>query len=215
MKTRKTLSISILLFVYVIQFFIISGCKPDDERAKNKLVYKPNIYIYPDQNLQLDVTINFPLGGEIINSIPQYNNCWKINVDTNGLINNEYTYLFYESKQPDVWQTSKGWIVTASEIESFFRENMDAYGYEGKEIDDFIEYWIPRLNFYKYYSICPQTIELIEDVILLDFSREPDHILRLFYLVEGSDIMPEELIEPVIDDFTRMGYFAVEWGVIL
>ncbi len=215
MKTQKPIIYSVLIPLFFIQAFLFSGCNPDGEKGKNRLVYKPNIYIYPEENIQLKVTVDFPLGGEIVNSIPSYNEVWKISVDTSGMINDEYTYLFYESRQPDIWQNKEGWTVEAGELKLFFRENMKAYGFEGGEIEDFIEYWIPKLNVYKYYSIYPQTIDLIEDVIRLNFSKEPDFFLRLFYLVEGSDIIQDSITEPEIKTFTRKGYFVTEWGVIL
>ncbi len=215
MKIRKTLNTIILIAICVIFVIPFQSCNPDRRKRREPLVYKPNIYIYPEKNVQLEVTIEFPLGGEIINSIPVYNKGWNIGVDTNGLIDNKYSYLFYESRQPDVWQNTEGWIVTASELEAFFRDNMKEYGFDGQEINDFIEYWIPRLNFYRYYSVYPQTIDLIDDVIRLNFSKEPDHILRLFYLVEGSDLVPDKLTDPEIETFTRKGFFVTEWGVIL
>lgn len=189
------------------------GCKPD--KKKGHQVYKPNIYIHSTENIQLSLKIEFPLGGEIVTSVPDYGSGWNISVDTTGLIDNKYTYLFYESIQPDVWQTAFGWVVKASELESFFRKNMASYGFKGQEIEDFIEYWIPRLKDYEYYSICPQTSDLIGQVIHLNFSKEPDQMLRLFYLIEGHNNFPGKLAEADINNFKREGYFVAEWGVIL
>jgi hypothetical protein len=155
------------------------------------------------------------MGGEIITSIPAYGQGWNVTVDTNGIIDNAYTYLFYESQQPNVWQNDEGWIVKAGELETFFRQNMARYGFKGKEIEDFIAYWLPRLNDAAYYSVYPQTEAIIEDVIQLSFSELPDNIRRLFYVIEGHAQLPAPLAEPDIDTFQREGFYVAEWGVIL
>ena len=92
---------------------------------------------------------------------------------------------------------------------------MTDYGFNEREINDFIEYWIPRLNDYPLYSIYPQTKSIIDDVIQLDFSKQPENILRLFYVIKGQNQLQEKLTEPTIDSFVRKGYFVTEWGVIL
>ena len=209
----------------IISFFTISipfqSCKTDDgsddiyECDTCIEAYKPNIYIYPKEQIQLLVQLDFPLGGKIIKSIPKYRTGWNIIVDTNGLINNSYSYLFYESTQPNVWQKDYGWITKTNELESFFRKNMAEYGFIGREIDDFIDYWIPRLNNYPFYSIYPQTEQIIDKVIQLSLSKQPDNLLRLFYVIEGHNRIQDKLPEPSMVDFNRDGYFVTEWGVIL
>ena len=215
MKAKKSLGFPLLAILFVLITIPFQSCEPDEKCDKCSIAYKPNIYIYPEEEIQLSVSLSFPMGGEVISSIPDYGLAWNISVDTSGLIDNTYSYLFYESTQPDIWQRTHGWIINKTELESFFRENMAAYGFNNQEIDDYIDYWIPRLDEYTYYSIYPQTARLINDVIVLHFSLQPDNILRLFYVVHGNMQMPDTLIEPKIEQFKREGYFATEWGVIL
>ncbi|MCK5537463.1 MAG: hypothetical protein KAI79_11595, partial [Bacteroidales bacterium] len=176
MRTVKFLGLPILFIIYLIITVLFQSCsKPeddiDDECDTCVTVYKPNIYIYPTEKMQLNVELNFPMGGEIITSIPEYVNGWNFIVDTNGLIDDTYSYLFYESTQPDIWQRTHGWTINASELDLFFRVNMANYGFYGQEINDFTDYWIPRLDEYAFYSIYPQTKGLINDVIELNFSE--------------------------------------------
>ena len=197
----------------ILYFFMCTSCEP----KKEELVYKPNIYIYPEENINLEVYLDFPKGGRVIASIPEYGSYWDVFVDTTGTIENSYRYLFYESVQPDEWQRYEGWLVEQKDLESFFEENLLQYGFRGVEIDDFTEYWIPRLRSNKYYLIYPQTQDEINPLIDLSFSIMPDNIQRLFYYIHGDDELPENPIqEPAIDkSFEREGYFVVEWGVIL
>jgi hypothetical protein len=89
------------------------------------------------------------------------------------------------------------------------------FGFEGREIDDFIDYWIPKLDDYAFYSIYPQKERTITNVIKLDFSKQPDSMLRLFYVIKGHNQLPDELLEPTIESFERNGFVVTEWGVIL
>ncbi len=193
------------------------GCDPDDDDDCDTCIvaYKPNIYIYPEKNINLDINVSFPVGGEIITSIPKIGSGWSVNVDTNGIIDKTYGYLFYESKQPDVWQKSEGYTVEKEDVDRFFRENLAEYGFEGREVDDFIEYWVPRLSSFKFYNIYPQTNNEIDKVISLKFSVQPANIGRLFYLIEGHDEEQEHPKAPEIKSFSRVGFHVMEWGVLM
>ncbi len=121
------------------------------------LAAKPNIYLYPKTTTKMNVTLDFPNGGNVVKSIPDYNTGWNnITVEPNGKINGKYTYLFYESDNRDFSQYSEGWIVKKENLESFFRKNMSDYGFKGQEIEDFIEYWIPLLKDSNSYAVYPQ-----------------------------------------------------------
>jgi len=204
-----------LLFLGSIPFH---SCEPESDPEEHEVrVYKPNIYLYPAEKVSLDVSISFPLGGKIIASIPDYTEGWKVNVDTNGIINDKYDFLFYESEQPDVWQMDKGWIIRTTELEWFFTENLTKYGFRGREIRDFTDYWIPRLKDYEYYEIYPQGKSIIDTVISLEFSETPDAVSRLFYLIRGTkNATNSKIITPAEDmQFNRTGFCVTEWGVIL
>jgi hypothetical protein len=174
-------------------------------------VYKPNIYIYPQKSIQLGIKVSFPLGGAILESIPLYNNGWQVNVDTNGVISNKYKFLFYESKQPDLFQYKNGWCISKDNLRTFFMQNMKLYNFSEYEINDFLEYWLPRLNEYNYYMIYPQTNDIIDKIIKLDFSQNPDNINRLYYGFLGLNNY-SQINEPLVKNFKRDGFYIMEWG---
>jgi hypothetical protein len=193
-----------------------STCFEDLDTIDHPVVYKPNIYIYPKSKIQLTVKIDFPLGGNVVKSIPEYGNGWNVTVSPNGEIDNKYTYLFYESEQPNIWQNESGWIIKKTDLQAFFETNLKSYGFSNQEIKDFTDYWIPRFNSYEYFTIYPQTNELIDKAISINYSVVPDKILRLFYVVKTSQDLPlVKLKQPIIKPFERTGYYITEWGVIL
>ena len=148
----------------------------------NITVFKPNIYIYPLLKLQLSVQLSFPLGGNIVESIPEYAKGWNVSIDTNGKINNQYNYLFYESTQPNLFQYEKGWCISRENLKAFFENNMAQYNFSSSEINDFTDYWMPLLTGYNFYCIYPQTNEIINKIIQLNFSVKPDHIHTAYFM---------------------------------
>ena len=150
------------------------------------VVRKPNIYLYPQTTRTLSVALEFPLGGSILQSIPLYSTGWNVSVEPSGKIDQQYDYLFYESKNPDMYQYQSGWVVGKDTLTSFFSNNLLLVGFSEPEKDDFIEYWIPRLVDYPFYTIYPQFADEIGKTIQLKISEPPDNILRLFYVIKGT-----------------------------
>ncbi|MBN1408444.1 MAG: hypothetical protein JW956_11675 [Calditrichaceae bacterium] len=179
-------------------------------------VRKPNIYIYPAQKMNLALKVVFPQGGSITESIPLYNDIWNIEVEPSGLIDNQYTFLYYECKIADQFKYNAGWQIKGTQLENFFRNNLSETGFIESEIKDFVEYWIPRLESSDDYLIYPQFCADIDPFIELQFSNEPESLLRLLYVIETKQINDEvKLPEPVIPEFVRKGFTVTEWGVIL
>jgi len=175
-------------------------------------VEKPNIYLYPAENITVCVNLEFPQGGQVLTSVPEYHNEWCVFVEPSGRIDHTYDYLFYESIQPDIWQYEEGWCVKRESLEEFFMTNMGDYDFTEKEINDFIEYWIPLFVDHPYYAIYPQFTSRINEVIQLNFSIQPDRVFRLFYGVVGTSEY-KELPGPETNKIRRDGFAVVEWGV--
>jgi hypothetical protein len=222
--------ITIILLQSLLVFLILfAGCKSNPTEPSHLYEFevdstynhyppharKPNIYIYPVSTCSLSVKIEFPLGGTIIKSIPYYGNGWNISVSPTGKINNEYGYLFYECTNPDKYQYSKGWIINRDSLSIFFSNSMLQTGFNSQEINDFIEYWIPRLLEYPYYIIYPELSEDIDKVIQLKFSIKPDKVLRLFYVIKGTEGPNKKLDTPMLPKFERSGFVVTEWGVVM
>lgn len=193
----------------------ISGQYQDFFFPDHYQAFKPNIYIYPEETTELDVDIVFPHGGRITTSVPDYNDGWHITVEPSGKIDGQFEYLFYESLQPDYGQYATGWVVMREELEDFFRSNMAQTGFNETEIDDFIEYWIPRLTDYPYYAIYPQYNNELNNMLKLEFSTEPANLIRLIYSVRGLQEDNLNIEPPAIPPFDREGFTVAEWGVIL
>jgi len=98
-----------------------------------------------------------------------------------------------------------------------FQRRVEQTGFNEKETDDFIEYWIwdSHLPEYPYYAIYPQYNDQLEDMIKLKFSTQPASLIRLIYAVRGVQDNNLSIQEPVIPPFAKEGFTVTEWGVIL
>lgn len=221
MKKKMTILFSLILTGLLL--LSSTGCKkssptdPIDMDTTNvgPVVRKPNIYIYPEEKSLIAIKLEFPMGGSVIESIPKYSGEWIVEVEPTGRINNQYDYLFYECQTPDAYQYDFGWSVSRDSLELFFKNNLSSSGFKGREIDDFIDYWIPRLREYPNYIIYPQFINVIDKIVKLKINKTPDSLLRLFYVIKGSENKNTLLQKPVIPKFERNGFAVVEWGVVI
>ena len=222
MKIKLTV---IVLITIALLLSISLGCKnqsstptePADSSFHDGgvVVYEPNIYIYPKAKLRVSVQLDFPLGGNVIQSIPAYWDGWQVEVEPTGKIDNTYDYLFYESRTPDAYQYHSGWIVSRDSLSMFFRANLSEAGFSEREISDFLDYWIPRLIDYSYFIIYPQFSSDINRVIKLTIAPPPDNVLRLYYVVEGSTKSELAIPKPTVPKFERKGFAVTEWGVVI
>jgi len=179
-------------------------------------VYKPNIYLYPQSATRVNVRLDVPQGGAIVESDPEYIDGWNVWVEPTGLINRKLDYLFYECRLPLSLSLSEGWKISQTRLECFFTQNMRENGFNDREIGDFIQYWMPLLNEYPCYTIYPLQTRRVNALLPLNISPPPDNLLRLWYVVEGADSNTELPVTPVrAPDFTRRGFCVAEWGVIL
>ena len=220
-NTRKS---SIIIFTIFLCSVLMFSCERDKSplstwdafypASSTTLEKKPNIYLYPMDNMKLDVKVVFPTGGKIVESIPEHKSGWHVQVEKSGLIDGKYRFLYYESKTLDLYQYEKGWIVPQNSLKNFFEEKMAQYGFIEPEIKDFVDYWIPLLTTHGFYAIYPQEEDIINKMIRLEFSQNPDSLFRLFFGIKGTNIPNLELKEPKIEKFERKGFSVVEWGVI-
>lgn len=175
-------------------------------------VEAPNIYLYPETTIDISVNVGFPNGGEITKSEPPYNNGWFVNVTPDGIIDNQYNYLFYETSQSTSLNHKTGWLLDGGNLENELRHLLMNLGFVGREIDDFVLYWLPRFGETPYLAVYPQDVE---SKISINIEPVPDQLLRMIFLFRplNIEIQLEEL--PLPDAIQRNGFTVIEWGGIL
>ncbi|MBU8934400.1 MAG: hypothetical protein KOO62_10385 [candidate division Zixibacteria bacterium] len=171
----------------------------------------PNLYLYPETEAQVAVTLSFPNGGHVTESEPPYNMGWNVEVSPDGIIDDTYDYLFYEALLPCDFNTDAGWMLTTDRLELEFRTLLTNLGFVGREIDDFVTYWVPLLDDAPYYGVYPQDVNSLIDLAILP---QPTSIMRQLLLIRPFN-RPIAIQAPPDDGpFVREGFTAAEWGVI-
>ncbi len=108
------------------------------------------------------------------------------------------------------YDLSKGFCVAGSDTESFLREKLTYMGLTEEEMNEFIVYWLPRIEHNRFNLISFQSGAYTNSA-KLDITPNPDSLLRIFMvyvpLEEAADIEPQQL-----ETFERKGFTVVEWG---
>ena len=194
------------LLMCILFVMVLTGCQEEvcDE--------KPVIYLYPEQETEVVVQLDYD--GTLVCTYPEYNNGWKVVAQPDGTLCDEsgktYSYLFWEGDADATYDFTKGFVVKGSETAEFLEGKLEQIGLNAKEANEFIVYWLPRMQENKYNLITFQT-EAYTDVAKLHITPEPDSVLRVFMAYKELE-KPIEIEEPTIAPFERKGFTVVEWG---
>ena len=187
--------------------FGLAGCVSDEECAE-----KPVIYLYPEQETTVSVSLDY--AGTLTATYPAYENGWHVTAEPDGTLYDEtgaeYSYLFWEGESKPDYDFSKGFCVAGADTADFLRETLAEIGLTPKEYNEFIVYWLPKMQENPYNLISFQS-ERYTDTAKLDIDPEPDSVLRVF--MAWKPLSKPQTIEPqTFTPFARDGFTVVEWG---
>lgn len=177
--------------------------------------YKPIIYLYPEKTQELSVKLGYE--DKITVSYPKYTTGWEIVAQPNGdlidLNTNKRLYsLYYESDAVYKFKVEKdGFIVKKEDVAQFLEDKLSILGLTYKEAEEFIIYWLPILQGNNYNYIRFATIDEINQNMPLEFSVQPDSLIRVLMTYKGLN-RPIEVEEQQLETLERTGFVAVEWG---
>lgn len=181
-----------------------------EDRA-NPETAKPVIYLYPEETM--DVSIKLDYNGQLTTTYPAYNNGWTVTAQPDGTITSggrEYYCLFWEGNSAVDYDLSSGFVVKGSETEAFLEKSLKQLGLTDKEANEFIIYWLPKMENNPYNLISFQQ-EVYTDNAVLTIEPQPDSLLRVFMAWKGLD-EPISVPAQQLPSFERSGFTVVEWG---
>ena len=203
----------------------LSSCAPasndnrnagNDNRNAVKLWHpeKPIVYLYPEDTCDVSVTLSSP---ELLRcSYPEYDDGWTVTAHPDGSLVDLETgrslyALYYESTSPSVDEYGSGFVIAGDESAAFLEEKLATLGLNEREAEEFIVYWLPKLEANSYNFIHFLTEEEIDGQMGLSIEPSPDSTIRVWMAFEGLDapldIEEQQLVAP-----ERAGFIAVEWG---
>ena len=177
-------------------------------------VDKPIIYIYPKEETKVNIKL---LNSSLLTtSYPKYNNGWNVIAQPDGILkeietNKNYYGLYYEGKNHNVTMKNDGFVVKGEDTIEFLEEKLEILGLNEREINEFIIYWLPKLENNRYNYIRFETLEEIEKYMPLEITPKPDTVIRVVmdYKPLNEKIRIEE---QKLTPQKRVGYSVVEWG---
>ncbi len=178
---------------------------------------KPVVYLYPERETSFDVKLK-PFG-ILTDSIPSYPffSGWKnVLAKPNGdltYLGKNYDYLYYEGRSFFVKVPKEGFIARGSELSGVFDAILPQLSLNDKEIADFKEYWLGRLNETEtFYAINILPRAEIDRVEPMELNPNPDTLIRIRLFFKKLD-EPELLQLPVLPQtINRSGTTVVDWG---
>ena len=202
-----TAVISLLLFT--------AGCTLEDITDRSyggAIAEKPVIYLYPQE--ETEVSVKLELKGELVCTYPEYGDGWSVTASPDGTLKTEagevYSYLFWEGDIIADYPMDEGYVIKGGDTAEFLQTVLAEMGLLPAEYNDFITYWLPRMQGNAYNLITFQQ-EAYTDAAVLDIDPLPDSMLRVFMVYKALE-EPIAVIEPSIEPFERIGFTVIEWG---
>ena len=203
MKKVWTLLLSVLVLL------TLCACGPREEMVAEE---KPVIYLYPETETRVTVKLDLP--GELTCAYPAYDGGWTVTAAPDGTLTDEhgrtYNYLYWEGEGTEAYDFSKGFCVAGSDTAAFLEDALDRLGLTRREANEFLVYWLPRMQDNPYNLIAFQQ-EAYTESAKLTVSPQPDSVLRVFMAWKPL-ARPVDVPAQTLPGFERRGFTLVEWG---
>ena len=201
---------------------IIGACKGFEEvEIEGKKIKtllppsKPVIYLYPEAETEVTVRLEYKGRLTCVYPAPDLDGVWRVTARPDGTLTDrqgrEYSYLFWEGASggtpPDF---SRGFVIRGSDTAAFLREKLAYMGLTPREYNEFIVYWLPRMQGNPWNLIAFQG-KNYTDSAPLTVTPRPESVLRVFMAyrpLAASIVVPPQELTP----FVRKGFTLVEWG---
>jgi hypothetical protein len=194
--------------------YINTNTNTNNQIDWNMIDKKPIIYLYPQEKTELTVTLGKP--ENLTCSYPEYKDGWNVIANPDGTLvdkenGRELYSLYWEGLQTEPVNMEEGFVVKGTDTAKFLEEKLAILGLTDKEAEEFIVYWLPELQNNEYNYIRFATIEEINANMPLDFSVNPDTLIRVLMQYKPLD-EKIEVREQKLETPARNGFVAVEWG---
>ena len=189
---------------------LLPACR--GEGAGSSMCAKPVIYLYPEE--ETEVTVRLDCDGDLTCAYPAYEGGWTVTARPDGTLTDEtgqtYNYLYWEGVTQAEYDFSRGFCVPGAETAAFLEDALARLGLTRREANEFIVYWLPRMEANPYNLIAFQAEDYTNHA-RLTVTPEPDSLLRVFMAWKPLEA-PADLPAQELPAFKRTGFTVVEWG---
>ena len=196
-----------LTLLCLAALLLLSACR--EEAAGDA---KPVIYLYPEKETEVSVRLDYD--GALTCAYPAYDGAWTVTAAPDGTLTDEagqtYNYLYWEGVTRTEYNFSRGFCVPGADTAAFLEDALSRLGLTRREANEFIVYWLPRMEPSPYNLIAFQA-DAYTDHARLTVTPEPDSLLRVFMAWKPLEA-PMDLPAQELPAFKRTGFTVVEWG---
>ena len=180
------------------------------------MVKKPIIYLYPKSEMKVSVELGRP--DNVTHTYPKYNGGWQVVAQPNGDLTDPKTGRYYYALYWEGENTrapapmEEGFIVRGEDTINFLETQLAKLGLNEREAEEFIVYWLPKLESSPYNYIRFQTRREQDRYMPLVIKPFPKTIIRV--MMEYANLQkPIKVTEQVLPETpVRDGFTVVEWG---
>lgn len=197
----------ILIPLCLAALLLLSAC-----RREEPVDAKPVIYLYPEEETEICLRLDYD--GELTCTYPAYGDGWTVTAAPDGTLRDEagqtYSYLYWEGVARTEYDFSRGFCVPGADTAAFLEDTLSRLGLTRREANEFIVYWLPRMEANPYNLIAFQAEDYTNHA-RLTVTPEPDSLLRVFMAWKPLEA-PADLPAQELPAFKRTGFTVVEWG---
>lgn len=224
LKNKKVKVIYFLVILCFIGVFIMYVYSSAQAQVVNSLTSKPIIYLYPEEETNIKISLGNPK--MLTCTYPKYKEDigWNVIAMPNG----ELTYmedggklyaLYWEGKSVNNKKIEDdGFVIKGEDTAIFLEEKLAILGLTEREAEEFIIYWLPRMEKNKFNYIRFETKEEIDNNMPLNIEPNPGTTIRVVMDWCGIDNENDaqntknKIKEQILYTPERNGFVAVEWG---
>ncbi len=206
------LCLAALLCAAIYFYYRNPAAEPPPKDGDGPALAKPVIYLYPEEETEVTVCLDYD--GELTCTYPAYDGGWTVTAQPDGILTDAegrtYNYLYWEGVASTEYDFSQGFCVPGEDTAAFLEDALARLGLTRREANEFIVYWLPRMEPNPYNLIAFQATAYT-DHARLTITPEPDSLLRVFMAWQPLDTQ-EDIPAQNLPAFDRTGFTVVEWG---
>ena len=206
---KRVLKTVLYLVIIISAVFLLMRMVPEETCYTGE---KPVIYLYPEETTEVSVRLDY--SGELTCTYPTYQDGWTVVAAPDGTLTDQrgqtYNYLYWEGETAAEYDLSEGFCIAGADTAAFLEEALAQLGLTRQEANEFIVYWLPRMEGNPYNLITFQQGAYTESA-KLTVTPTPDSVLRVFMTWKPLD-KPVDIPTQTLPTFDRSGFTVVEWG---
>lgn len=179
-----------------------------------RAIEKPVIYLYPTTEEKVNVKLKYK--GQLACTYPEYpDDGWTVIAQPSGDLldlrtGKRHYCLFWEGVDNFDYTVDEGFVVKGEDTAQFLESTLSLLGLSDREKNEFIIYWLPRMQEHPYNLVSFVSDQFAQQA-QLEITPPPETLIRVFMVFKPLNAETNVKLQ-VLKPVTRRGFTVVEWG---